>query len=837
MKVSLKWLSEYVDVPSDVKAFCDRLDVTGTGVEGVAQTGAQFNKVICGKVLSKVPHPDSDHMFVTTIDVGAYHTDEQGNAQPLQVVCGAQNFNEGDHVVTALCGAILPGDFAIKKAKKRGVWSFGMNCSRSELGLPPREGEDGIMILPDGAPVGVPFAEYAGLADTILDLEITPNRPDCLSMLGMAREVGAMYKRNVFTPLFDVEEDSALTPAPKQVNVEIASPDRAKRYTARVIEGVKIAPSPDWLAERVISAGTRSINNVVDVTNYIMYLFGQPLHAFDFSKISDDQGVAHLCVRAAHDGETFETLDGEMRQLTDDMTVISSSRGIAALAGVMGGADTEITDQTTKIVLEAAAFNSSHTSRTSRNLGLMSEASLRFERIVDDNPVGDICDFAAALMAQVTGGHVAPGRVDVYHDATQECCVPFRIKRFESMMGLHITADEVIDTLERLGCSCTPRSVDAATSATGVTSADAATSADVLDVVCPTFRPDLTREIDLYEEVLRLVGMDSITPTLPAGEGRLAVRTPEQQLSRKLGEVLRSCGLCETMTYSFADPSDNEKLHMNVGVEPLRLLNPINAEQSILRESIIPGLLHSVAYNQNHGVDNIQLYEIGEVFRARPGHKKPYETLKVAGVLAGCMTEKAWNKPALAFDFFDGKGVLETLFCALNIPGVTFVPVNVDESPFLHPGCAADVFFGKTKLGWVGQIHPRGLRALDVQGSVIAFELDFKALLCAAQTHREYCDVPVYPGVSMDIALVVDEDVSYQSVLQALLSAGGKLLVRAHLFDVYRNEQHVGAHKKSLAFSLLYRSPEKTLSSEEVAKIHARLVKKVCAQLQAEVRD
>ena len=519
------------------------------------------------------------------------------------------------------------------------------------------------------------------------------------------------------------------------------------------------------------------------------------------------------------------------------MTVISSSRGIAALAGVMGGADTEITDQTTKIVLEAAAFNSSHTSRTSRNLGLMSEASLRFERIVDDNPVGDICDFAAALMAQVTGGHVAPGRVDVYHDATQECCVPFRIKRFESMMGLHITADEVIDTLERLGCSCTPHNADAATSATGANNADAATSTDVLDVVCPTFRPDLTREIDLYEEVLRLVGMDSITPTLPAGEGRLAVRTPEQQLSRKLGEVLRSCGLCETMTYSFADPSDNEKLHMNVGVEPLRLLNPINAEQSILRESIIPGLLHSVAYNQNHGVDNIQLYEIGEVFRARPGHKKPYETLKVAGVLAGCMTEKAWNKAASAFDFFDGKGVLETLFCALNIPGVTFTPVNADESPFLHPGCAADVFFGKTKLGWVGEIHPRGLRALDVQGSVIAFELDFKALLGAAQSHREYCDVPVYPGVSMDIALVVDEDVSYQSVLQALLSAGGKLLVRAHLFDVYRNEQHVGAHKKSLAFSLLYRSPEKTLSSEDVAKIHARLVKKVCAQLQAEVRD
>lgn len=364
MKVSLNWLNEYVEVPADTKALCDRLDLTGTGVEGVEVKGATFDKVVTARVLTKNPHPDSDHMWVTTVDVGTFNVDEAGNPEPLQVVCGAQNFNAGDHIVTALMGAVLPGDFKIKKAKKRGVLSCGMNCSERELGM--GGDHEGIMILPEDAPVGVPFSEYMKLADTVLDLEITPNRPDCLSMAGIAREVGAMYRVPVTLPLFELEEDESLAPTSACVEMRIADAARSKRYTARVIEGVQVGPSPDWLVERVTAAGARSVNNVVDVTNYILFLFGQPLHAFDFDRVKDPDGVARISVRPAFEGEVLVTLDGEERALAPDMTVIDASGRAVALAGVMGGAETEISDATTTVLLETATFDRAHTSRTSR---------------------------------------------------------------------------------------------------------------------------------------------------------------------------------------------------------------------------------------------------------------------------------------------------------------------------------------------------------------------------------------------------------------------------------------------------------------------------------------
>ena len=412
MKVSLKWLNEYVEVPSDLKAFCDRLDLTGTGVEGVEKTGDAFDHIVTAQVVEKKPHPDSDHMWVCKVDVGENNVDAQGNPEPLQIVCGAQNFNEGDHIVTAMIGAVLPGDFTIKKSKLRGVTSCGMNCSERELGL----GNDhaGIMILPEDAPVGLPFAEYMKMGDTVLDLEITPNRPDCLSMAGMAREVGAMYRTDVTMPLYELEEDASLPNVSDLVTVEIEDAQRCPRYTARVIKDVKIGPSPDWLAERVTAAGARPINNVVDVTNYILFLYGQPLHSFDYDKLVGEDGKAHIIVRAAEEGEKFTTLDGEDRVLTNDMTVIATPDRAVALAGVMGGLDSEITEESTTVLLEAATFEHGRTSRTSRNLGLISESSMRYERGVDDNPIADYSAAAAALLAEVSGGRVCPGIVDVY---------------------------------------------------------------------------------------------------------------------------------------------------------------------------------------------------------------------------------------------------------------------------------------------------------------------------------------------------------------------------------------------------------------------------------------
>ena len=819
MKVSLKWLSEYVDVPADLKAFCDRLDLTGTGVEGVETTGAAFDGVVTAQVLEKAPHPDSDHMWVCKVDVGACNVDAEGNPEPLQIVCGAQNFNAGDHIVTAMIGAELPGDIKIKKSKLRGVTSYGMNCSQRELGL----GNDhaGIMILPEDAPVGIPFAEYAGMSDTVLDLEITPNRPDCLSMAGMAREVGAMYRQDVTLPLYELEEEQSLPNVADLATVEVVDSSRCCRYTARVIKNVKIGPSPAWLAERVTAAGARPINNVVDVTNYILFLFGQPLHAFDYDKLVSADGKAHIIVRPAEEGEIFTTLDEVERTLTQDMTVIATPEHAVALAGVMGGLESEITEESTTVLLEAATFEHGRTSRTSRNLGLISESSMRYERGVDDNPIADYSAAAAALLAEVSGGSVCPGIIDVWSSKTEPVQLQFRIPRFCSMMGVDVPRADIVDILERLDCDV-----------------EDTVDPDVLMVVAPTCRPDLEREIDLYEEVLRLWGMDLVTPTLPSSPDRVGALTQAQLLARIVNRSLTASGLNETTTYSFAEPSDLEKLRMSAdGLgDPVELINPMNAEQSVMRQSIIPGLLRSVAYNQSHGVKNVQLYEVGAVFAAREGAKKPKEKQRVAGVLVGSMGDDAWNKAAVPFDFFDGKGVVENLMRELAIPKVRFKALEADQAPHLQPGRAAQVSSGGTVLGWVGEIHPLAVAAFDAIAPVVAFEFDMDALSKASRPARDYVDVPTLPSVPMDVAFVVDESVTNERMLQCITSAGGKLLAEAHLFDVYRDAERVGVGKKSMAYALTYRAADRTLTGEEVEKAQAKLIQKVCGATGAEVR-
>lgn len=832
MKVSLKWLSEYVEIPADLKAFCDRLDLTGTGVEGVEIAGATYDKVVVGQIVEKKAHPDSDHMWVCQVSVGENNLGKDGKPEPLQIVCGAQNFNEGDKIPVALVGAEF-GDFKIKKSKLRGVVSNGMNCSERELGL--GSDHDGIMILPADAPVGEPFADYMKLNDKILDFEITPNRPDCLSMKGMAREVGAMYERGFTDPLddpiFNLGENQDLEPTADSVEVTISDPARCDRYTARVIENVKVGPSPDWLAQRVTAAGARSINNIVDATNYILFLLGQPLHAFDYDKLANKDGKVHIIVRPAEDGEKFTTLDGEERTLTSDMSVIATPTEAVALAGVMGGLDSEVTDETTTILLEAATFSSGHTSRTSRNLGLISEASLRYERGVDDNPIGALSDASAALIAAVSGGTVRPGIVDVWEQKTEPIMLGFRIPRFNAMMGAEIDRDYIISTLTRLGCAVTV--ADEAESV-----AASCAEGELLHVLAPTFRPDLEREIDLYEEVLRLYGMDRIEPTLPGGAGRIGKRTVAEQKIQKINDTLRAAGLNETVTYSFAEPGDLDKLRMDkegLGM-PVELLNPLNAEQSIMRQSIIPGLLHSLAYNQNHGVKNVQLYETGRVFFAAEGKKKPKEKERVAAVLAGAMGDPAWNNTPAAFDFFDGKGIIESLLHELATPKVRFKALSAEETPHLQPGRAAQVLSGGTVLGWVGEIHPLAADAFEATAPVVAFELDLDALVKTSQPARDYVDVPLFPAVTMDIALVVDEDVTNEKLMQIMRSAGGKLLSSIQLFDVYRDEERLGAGKKSMAYALEYRSPDKTLTAEEVNKQHERLIKKTCGATGAEVR-
>lgn len=812
-----------VDVPEDPQDLVREFVRTGTEVEAVERVGADITNVVTSQVVEKVPHPDSDHMFVCKMDVGMRNVDENGNPVPVQVVCGAQNFEKGDKTVTALVGATLPGDVKIKKGKLRGVESYGMNCSSRELGMD--SDHSGIMILPADTPVGLDFIEWKGMSDTVIDCEITPNRPDCLSMCGMAVEVSAMLDEDTHMDLPSIQNESAdFGRTADLVDVKIDDPELCGRYTARVVRNVKIGPSPEWLARRVIAAGARPINNVVDVTNYVMFLTGQPLHAFDLGKLAERDGKRHIVVRAAKDGERLTTLDEQERELTSDMVVITDDGNApVALAGVMGGLNSDIDEDTVDVLLESAVFDSGHVSRASRNLDLMSEASIRFERQVDGEKCALVSDIAAALFEQCCGAQVCEGMVDEYPAPVAAPQIELRPDRVRTLCGAPIETGFMARRLERLGC-------------TVMRGAD---EHSAMQVVAPTNRPDLTREIDLVEEVLRLWGEGDVEPTLPAARNHAGGLTVEQQRLRKIGRVLRSSGLSETSTYNFADPRDLEMLGMSEegrGV-PVKIMRPLVADQSEMRRDMIPGLLRSVAYNLDHGVSNVHLYEIGRVFFGSEHKSQPEEPSFVAGVMCGAWNDDQWNRKYPNLDFFDAKGIVENLLEALRITKVRFKVADPGKYGWLQPGRAAEVIAQGELLGWVGNIHPMSLKNFDIDVPVIAFELSVKALLRLAKRELPYEDVPTLPGVSIDLALVVGEDMSFEQVTQRIKSAGGKLLSDVQLFDVYRDPVRVGKGKKSMAFSLTYRAADHTLTSEEVDKAHNKLVTKVMKSTGGEVRS
>ena len=805
-----------VDVPS-AEALVAEYVHTGTEVEGIEKVGANLDHVITGQILVKEPHPDSDHMWLCRVDVGARNVDASGNPEPLQIVCGAQNFNQGDKVVVAMIGAELPGGFKIKKSKLRGVESCGMNCSERELGL--GDSHEGIIVLPEDAPVGVDFSDYRGLSDTVIECEITPNRPDCLSMWGMAVETGTIFGKDVALEKPEIQAECEPR-AEELVDVEIADTELCSRYVARVVRNVKIGPSPEWLAKRVIAAGSRPINNVVDVTNYVMFLTGQPLHAFDLGKLTERDGKRHIVVRAAHDGELHTTLDGQERKLTSDMAVITDDgQTVVALAGVMGGANTEIDETTTDVLLESACFDPGHTSRTSRNLDLMSESSIRFERQVDGSRCAEVADIAAALFESCCGASVCEGRVDVYPEPVCPPTISLRAARAQALIGADVPADFMEDVLVRLGCTIERYGT-------------------ILNVTVPTNRPDLTREVDLIEEICRLWGMDKVEPTLPAARNHAGGLSPEQLRVRAMGATLRAAGLSETSTYAFADPSDLEKLGMSEegrGI-PVQIMRPLVASESVMRRSMLPGLLRSVAYNLDHGVNNVALYEIGRVFFGHEKKSLPDEPGYVCGVLAGSWADDAWNQKLPKLDFFDAKGVVEQLLDSLRIVKVRFKPADPERFGWLQPGRGAEILAQGEQIGWVGDIHPMALKAFGIDVPVIAFELPIASLLRLSKRELPYVAVPTLPGVSVDLAIVVDEAVTAETLEQRIKSAGGKLLDEVRLFDVYRDPVRVGVGKKSMAFALTYRAPDRTLTSEEVDAAHSRLVKKVCAATGGEVR-
>ena len=806
-----------IDVPESPKELSDEYIRTGTEVEAIDVVGESFDHVVTAQVLEKTPHPDSDHMYVCKVSVGDKNVDAEGNPEPLQIVCGAQNFEAGDHIVTAMIGAELPGGIKIKKSKLRGVASFGMNCSARELGI----GGDhaGIMILPEDAPVGMPFGEYYGSSDTVLDCEITPNRPDCLSMIGMARETGAIFDRDYHVELPAIKSETGRATA-DEISVEIADEGLCDRYVARIVRNVKVGPSPDWMVKRLSGLGIRPHNNIVDITNYVMMLTGQPLHAFDLSTFAEHDGRRSVVVRAAKQDETFQTLDGEKRVLDAGMGLITDGERPVALAGVMGGMDSEITDASVDVLVESACFNAGRTSHTSRDLSLISDASIRFERQVDETGCVDVANVTCALIEELAGGEVAPGYVDVYPAPKTIDSITLRYQRVLDICGAPIERDFVVRSLTRLGCTVEEAGEDYL-------------------VTPPSFRPDLPREIDLIEEILRLWGMGRVEATIPAAKNHIGGLTHEQQLTRKVGQILRACGLNETTTFGFAAPGDLEKIHMSAdgrGV-PVVLMNPLVAEQTEMRRSLLPGLLQSVAYNEAHGTTNVHLYEIGTLFHGRENASLPRETQSVAGVLTGSWTDQTWNNTVDKLRFFAGKGIVEELLEQLRVPKVRFRVAEGEGYDFLQPGRAAEVLSGGTVLGWVGEIHPEAREAMDIDQIVVAFELDLDKLIKGAHNQENYHEFSPFPAVQHDLAIVVPDEVTCEDLLQRITSAGGKLLESVRLFDVYRDPIRVGVGKKSMAFSLTYRSDDHTLTSDEVERAHGKIVTKLCKATGGEVRS
>jgi phenylalanyl-tRNA synthetase beta chain len=791
MRVPVSWLRAYCDPKLSTGEIVERLDLTGTESQRVERVGVgSAEAFVVGKVLTADKHPDADRLSVCTVDTGS--------GDPRTIVCGAPNVAAGQTVAVALPGATMPDGTQLGEAKLRGVKSSGMILAEDEVGI----GEDhgGIMVLPDDAPAGAPLIEHLQIADEVIELEITPNRPDCLGVYGVARELHAATG----APLAGIETfEPEAGGEPDQLELEI-DPEICLRFTVRIFEDVKIGPSPLWLKARLTAAGQRPISNVVDITNYVMLLTGQPLHAFDLERVRGGKLIVHKAVQ----GDTLTTLDDVERRLTAGMALISDAAGPTSLAGIMGGQVSEVSDDTTRVAMEAATWVGPNILETSKALGLRSEASTRFEKQLHPDQVVDAQRLAAKLMVELCGATAIPGMIDEYPHAAEPRVVRLRLERLAGLLGEEIPANDVRDILERLEF-------------------EVAEAQDGFDVTVPGFRDaDVQREADLVEEVARIHGLDRLPTTLPARERAVGRLTPEQRLRRRAEDALRDRGLHEIVAYSFTTPEKLERLRL-ADVPLLRLTNPLSEEHSVMRPLLLPGLLDAAQHNAAHGRHDVALFESAHVYMASgaldapegsPRGARPAGERHHVGALITLAAPGTWRGERRVADFYAAKGVLESLLAALGIHAW----VEPGERPFLHPGKTATVLGGdERKLGWVGELHPLVARAWDLDGAA-AFELDLDLIAEIAPGAPAYRDVTSFPAVLQDIAVVVPEDVAAADVEAAVRRGGGELLRTTRVFDVYRGEQ-VGEGRKSLALRLEFRATDRTLTEDEVAGLRERI--------------
>ena len=835
MRVPFSWIKEYVAWDRSVEEMAEVLTMSGTEVEGIDWVGAprdaeNLSRFVVGKVLTRDRHPNADKLSLCTVEVG------EANGGVRQIVCGADNFEAGDTVAVSLSGAVLENGLKLKKANLRGVESDGMMMSEQELGY--EEKSPGIVTLPDVWLVGAPLQDYLPVSEAVLELELTSNRPDCFSIYGIAREVAAAARLELAPPPIAAPAAFGGAVAAETIEVAIADPDLCPRYGATVIRGVTIGESPAWLKARLTHAGMRPISNVVDVTNYVMLGWGQPLHAFDAGKIRGGKLIA----RRATAGEKIVTLDGVERTLDDQMLVIADVERALVIAGVFGSVDAEIDEHTTDIVLEAANFAGPSILRTEMHTGIRSEASNRFEKGIDANLVPGGLDFADRLFAELCGGTVAPGIVDAGSVPPAPAPLAYRPARANGLLGYEVPAGEQSAILRRLECE-----VDEAGVPVGARTAD---DTDEWTVTPPTFRPDLIREVDLIEEVGRIAGYGTTPETLPRHTTAGGL-TKVQQVRRAVRRALAGCGLDEVITYSFIAPDALAPLGLpdgDVRLDPVRLSNPMSVEQSVMRTMLLPGLLGAVRDNVDRLNHPPNLFEIGKVYlwdepvpapahAAEPGAMLPHEPEVVGIVLSGPLEAENWTGAGRSTDFYTLKGCVDALLASVGLRA-EYGPLGdfAGHFPYLHPGKSALVSVkGVGGTGVLGQLRPDVAAAYGLEDVAVYLASVNGRFVEAALRTTAFEDLGTYPPASQDLAVVVGRDVPAAAVVEQADRAGGKLVTSVRVFDVYEGDQ-VPADKRSLALRVVMRSPERTLNEKDIAGVRAKILKALEWEFQAALR-
>ncbi len=856
MQVSLNWLKDFLNIDCTTEELAEKFTMSGNPVENIVKAGAGLEKVVTGKVEKIERHPDSDHMYICQMNVGA--------GELLQIVTGAQNVNQNDIVPVALVGAYLPCGKKISKGKLRGVVSNGMLCSRNELNI---EGDSsGIFILPNDTPVGVPVAQVLGL-DDVLEFELTANRGDCFSVFGLVREAGVLLNQTPKFPEIKVTEDAGKNSA-DLIEIKIDAPDLCSRFSARVLTDVKLAPSPEWMQKRLEGAGIRSINNVVDVTNFVMVELGQPLHAYDYDEIKGKV----LNARRAVAGEQLHTLDDSNRLAKGGELVIADAEKAAGLAGVMGGFETEITEKTKTVVLEAASFNSASIRRTSRAVGLHSEASGRFERGVNEKATITALDRAAQLLQEMGACKVCSGVVDVYPAPKSEVKVQFTCKQINDRLGTSYSEKEILDVLKSLGFKISEVGgevdsddvIDKISSAAkhfGAAAKELAQNTEVDDFVqsigktvgelikrsnsesfttyeaiVPEWRNDVTLMEDLSEEVARIYGYDKIPSTLPKGSQQ-GGQSKFQNFTDKIKNILSSLGMYEEISFAFTHPDMFDKLQIPADSElrkAVPIKNPLTDEYPLLRTTLLSSVLENAARNYSRKNEDVRLFEIAPVFypKSLPITEQPLEVQKLVGLIMGRREPKGWTQNNVEVDFYDMKGIVEELFAGLAISNYT---VEVGEHYALHPGKTAHFKKGREILATVGEVHPKVTESLGINKKVFVFEADVETLMKYTAKKFTFENLPKYPAISRDLAILVNLGVAAGEIEKVIAKNAGKFFKEVTLFDVYTGER-ISADKKSLAFNIKFQSNERTLTDAEADESFKNILAAVEKNFEAKLR-